>query len=173
MTERGGPTTQAGIRYQNSIAALYLGDLLQLHASSAHEQVSEVRIEAPSDVDDVVVRFADHHRDWVQVKLELRATGEPWQKLWGDFHAQLHSIDFGPEDHLVLVIGDYTELASNLRDCAERTQSSLDRNEWHRRLTINQKGLVQSIANLISQGDIDPVFTLFQKSGWRSSEIAI
>lgn len=163
MTERGGPTTQAGIRYQNSIAALYLGDLLQLHASSAHEQVSEVRIEAPSDVDDVVVRFADHHRDWVQVKLELRATGEPWQKLWGDFHAQLHSIDFGPEDHLVLVIGDYTETASNLRDCAERTQSSLDRNEWHRRLTIKQKGLVQSIANLISQSDLEPVFTLFQK----------
>lgn len=163
MTERGGPSTQAGIRYQNSIAALYLGDLLQLHARSAHEQVSEVRIEATADVDDIVVRFADHHRDWVQVKLELSATGTPWRKLWNDFHVQRTSIDFGAEDRLVLVIGDHNKLAANLRDCAERTLSSQDRNEWHRRLTNEQNALVEAIANLISQSNLDPVFTLFQK----------
>lgn len=28
MVERGGPTTQAGFYYQNSVAALCLGDLL-------------------------------------------------------------------------------------------------------------------------------------------------
>ena len=29
MVERGGPTTQAGIHYENSVAALCLGDLLR------------------------------------------------------------------------------------------------------------------------------------------------
>lgn len=111
MAERGGPTTQAGIRYQNSIVALYLGDLLQLHAPSAREQVSEVRIEAPAEVDDIVVRFGDHHRDWVQVKLSLSATGAAWRKLWSDFYLQSTSIDFCTEDRLVLVIGDHNDLA--------------------------------------------------------------
>jgi hypothetical protein len=32
MAEAGGTTTQAGIFYQNSVAALYLADLLDLGA---------------------------------------------------------------------------------------------------------------------------------------------
>jgi hypothetical protein len=163
MTERGGPTTQAGIRYQNSIAALYLGELLQLHAPSAREQVSEVRVEAPADVDDIVVRFADQHRDWVQVKLRLTATGIAWRKLWSDFQVQRTSINFGTEDRLLLVIGDHDDLAANLRECAERTLSSADRGEWHGRLTSSQKALVEGIAKMISQTDLEPIFTLFQK----------
>ncbi len=164
MTERGGPTTQAGIRYQNSIAALYLGELLQLHAPSAREQISEVRIEAPADVDDIVVRFADRHRDWVQVKLTLSATGTAWRKLWRDFYLQSTFMDFGTEDRLVLVIGDHNTLAANLRECAERTLSSSDCSEWHERLTDPQKTVASDVAKVISKKKtLEPAFVLFKR----------
>jgi GrpB-like predicted nucleotidyltransferase (UPF0157 family) len=71
MEERGGPATQAGIRYQNSVAALYLGDLLRWDCPNPAERVLEVRVEAPAHVDDVVLRYADGHREWIQVKLNL------------------------------------------------------------------------------------------------------
>jgi hypothetical protein len=47
MEERGGPTTQAGIRYQNSVAALYLGDLLRWDLPHPAERAREIRLEAP------------------------------------------------------------------------------------------------------------------------------
>ncbi|WP_380806014.1 hypothetical protein [Sphingobium tyrosinilyticum] len=73
MEERGGPTTQAGVRYQNSVAALFLGDLLRWAIPSPVERVREVRLEAPAHVDDIVATFADRHRDWIQVKLNRTA----------------------------------------------------------------------------------------------------
>ena len=59
MAERGGPTTQAGIRYQDQVAALYLGRMLDPRERPRRDQPVEVRIEAPQSVDDFVVRFAD------------------------------------------------------------------------------------------------------------------
>jgi hypothetical protein len=47
MEERGGPTTQAGIRYQNSVAALYLGDLLRWDIPHPAKRAREIRLEAP------------------------------------------------------------------------------------------------------------------------------
>src|SRR3546814_15223097 len=44
MVERGGPTTQAGIHYQNSVAALCLGDLLRWDVVNPAERVVEVRL---------------------------------------------------------------------------------------------------------------------------------
>ncbi|MES1244722.1 MAG: NACHT domain-containing protein [Acidobacteriota bacterium] len=165
MTERGGPSTQAGIRYQNSIAALYLGDLLQLDTFLAREQVAEVRIEAPSAVDDVVVRYADQHREWVQVKLQLRATGVAWRKLWSDFHKQRTSFDFGPQDRLTLILGDYNKLAFNLRECAERALSSRREAEWLSRLAGPQETLVKGLSAASFGSNLDQVFSIFQKLG--------
>ncbi len=59
MTERGGPTTQSGILYQNSVAALYLGRLCDATWRLDDQFVVHVRVEAPSDVDDIIVTFAD------------------------------------------------------------------------------------------------------------------
>ena len=50
MPERGGPTTQSGILYQNSIAALYLGRLCDATQRPASDFVQSVRVEAPEDV---------------------------------------------------------------------------------------------------------------------------
>lgn len=70
MTELGGPASQAGITYQNQIAALYLGDLLQWE-QDGRDRVVQVRVEAPAKVDDIVVRYADGHSRWLQAKLQL------------------------------------------------------------------------------------------------------
>jgi hypothetical protein len=51
MPERGGATTQAGIYYQNTVAARHLADLLDLSPLSPRERVVEVRLEAPAHVD--------------------------------------------------------------------------------------------------------------------------
>src|SRR4051812_44736077 len=103
MEERGGPTTQAGIRYQNSVAALYLGDLLRWDIPNPAERVREVRLEAPAHVDDIVATFADGHRDWIQVKLNLDPRGKAWEKLWRDLAGQRDDAQFGADDRLVLI----------------------------------------------------------------------
>ena len=61
MAEAGGPTTQSGILYQNSIAALYLGRMIDPISRPARDRVAEVRVEAPTHVDDIVVIFEDGH----------------------------------------------------------------------------------------------------------------
>ena len=51
--ERGGPTTQSGILYQNSITALYLGRLCDPRSYEYSERVVRVRVDAPDTVDDL------------------------------------------------------------------------------------------------------------------------
>ena len=55
MPERGGPAAQSGIHYQNSVAALYLGRLCDDTSRRDFERIISVRVEAPSEVDDIVV----------------------------------------------------------------------------------------------------------------------
>lgn len=88
VAERGGAATQEGIYYQNTIAARYLADLLELSQQPPRDRVVEVRVEAPADVDDIVVRYADGHRDWIQVKTDLTASGEAWGRLWENLGRQ-------------------------------------------------------------------------------------
>ena len=82
MPERGGPTAQSGILYQNSIAALYLGRLCDTNERLSADQVVRVRVEAPESVDDTVVSFADGHTAYVQAKERVDVGDAAWQKLW-------------------------------------------------------------------------------------------
>lgn len=68
MPEAGGTTTQSGIYYQNSIAALYLGRLIDPRTRTASERVIEVRVEAPEQVDDIVIRHSDGSCTYIQAK---------------------------------------------------------------------------------------------------------
>lgn len=155
MTESGGPTAQAGIDYQNRIAALYLGDLLNLDNGTSLRVVA-VRVEAPDHVDDIVVKYADGRRRWVQAKLAISPGGDDWSKLWRDFHAQRHAHDFAADDRLCLTIGESTDLVKKLRECAGRTTSSGDA-EWRTRLTKPQSKFVTDIDSLIG-GTSYPIF---------------
>jgi hypothetical protein len=81
MTEAGGSTTQSGILYQNSVAVLYLGRLLDVSNRPDIERVEQVRVEAPTDVDDTVVTFADRHRTYIQSKEHLRGTSSECKNI--------------------------------------------------------------------------------------------
>lgn len=155
MTESGGPATQAGIDFQNRIAALYLGDLLNLDNGTAVRVVA-VRVEAPDRVDDIVVKYADGRQRWIQAKLAISVGADDWSKLWINFHAQRHAPDFGVDDQLCLTMGEKTELAKRLRECARRTTSS-DDVEWRSRLTKSQSTLVTNIDGLIGETSY-PIF---------------
>lgn len=91
MPEAGGPTTQSGILYQNSVAALYMGRLCDATPRPDTHSVIEVRVEAPEDVDDIVITFADNHCTYIQTKESVRKHDEPWEKLLKiDIHQNHH-----------------------------------------------------------------------------------
>jgi len=165
MVEHGGPTTQDGIYYQNTVAARYLADLLNLHASVPRESVVEVRIEAPSHVDDIVVRYADGHREWVQAKSNLRASGEAWRSLWAAFAAQIQDSGFGAGDRLIIALGSRSSLSANLQALAERAVTSTDEAEWRARLGSDQVKTLAAIQKAVSSGT--SLFSLLQVTAVR------
>ncbi|MBR1225228.1 hypothetical protein JQ600_09890 [Bradyrhizobium sp. AUGA SZCCT0176] len=124
MAEPAGPSTQEGIFYQNSVAAQYLAELLSLQRMPPAERVVEVRVEAPAHVDDIVVRYADGHRDWIQAKSNLRQSGEPWDGLWKSFAAQAADRTFGPDDRLVIAMGRRTALSDRMQALIDRASTS-------------------------------------------------
>jgi NACHT domain len=148
MTERGGPTTQAGIYYQNSIAALALGDLLRWDVANPAERAIEVRVEAPAHVDDIVLRYSDGHREWIQAKLSIESRGKAWDKLWADFAKQRDGDAFGSEDRLVLLLGTASPLAQTLIDLTERAQHGTA-SEWNERLTGDQEIFAAGLEKLV------------------------
>jgi hypothetical protein len=95
LPEAGGTATQAGIFYQNSAAALALADLLDLDQRIARERAVEVRVEAPEDVDDIVIRFADGRREFQNVKLNIDVGSSAWSGIWRSLRAQHQSATFG------------------------------------------------------------------------------
>src|SRR4051794_14818765 len=107
MPESGGPTTESGIIYQNSIAALFMGRMCDASPRPDQDRVYSVRVEAPGDVEDTVVTFADGHRGYIQAKESIRVGHDAWIKLWHDFDAQFRHADFRRcRDRLILSFGD-------------------------------------------------------------------
>jgi hypothetical protein len=154
MAEAGGPTAQAGIRYQDQVAALYLGRMLDPRERARHDQPVDVRVEAPKDVDDFVVRFADGSRCFFQAKLSLDAKGDVWKKLWLSFLNQLNG-EFTPDDRIELVLGEPSRLASHLANIKARLRDS-EISEWLGRLSTQQRKVVDSIQAIFA-GDAKEV----------------
>jgi len=165
MPERGGPTVQSGIYYQNSVAALFLGRLCDMQMRPARERVIEVRVEAPAHVDDTVVTYADRHRGWIQAKENISQTGEAWNKLWKDFEVQRCRHEFGPDDRLLLVIGTYHDKHQTLRELCARADGALDYQEWRCSLTGSMSSLVDNIRLLLSaeHQDDESLLALFSR----------
>ena len=145
MPEHGGATTQDGIYYQNTVAARYLADLIDLAQLPPRERVVEVRLEAPSFVDDIVVTFSDGHRDWLHAKMSLRSSGNVWTRVWSDLVAQLVSPEFGAEDRLIIVFGEFDRTSRTLRDLCERSVTASDQVEWRDRLGAQHRKLLVAI----------------------------
>jgi hypothetical protein len=127
MTERGGPTTQAGIHYQNSVSALYMGRMCDAAPRPDRERVVELRVDAPTEVDDTIVRFADDHRTYIQVKLDVRQRDMVWRKLWKDFDAQFRQEGFERgSDRLLLWVGVVRPEHYQLQQLCQRGATSED-----------------------------------------------
>lgn len=148
MPESGGSATQAGILYQNSIAALALADLLDLDQRSSRERVLEVRIEAPAHVDDLVISYADGHRDFQTVKLSLRVGCPAWNAMWRDLSDQAICHDFIPTDQLTIVVDQRTAASDAIMLLCERAAASVDRPEFFGRLSDTQMGALTSVEKI-------------------------
>ena len=151
MAETGGSTTQSGILYQNSVAALYLGRLLDTSYRPDTERVEQVRVEAPAEVDDTVVTFADAHLAYIQAKEHLRVNSDEWKTLWKHFDHQFRDNQFQRgRDRLLLWIGFGLQDHYELEAICERAASSPTAEEWQRRLSQFQQGMIDKITPCLS-----------------------
>jgi hypothetical protein len=160
MAETGGPTTQAGIFFQNTIAALYLGRMLDLRPRTVRDRVLSVRLEAPEAVDDIVIGMGDGAIRFIQAKLALSQGSDAWIALWQSFANQFLSFDLQIEARLVLVIGEASNLATDLRECCMRMTSNSSHEEYLNRLTKNQKKIINSIESALLPDGRDLAFIL-------------
>ncbi len=150
MTESGGPTTQSGILYQNSVAALYLGQLCNTASRPDSEFVVFVRFETIDHVDDIVVTFADKHKEYVQAKENVSSGDSAWNKVWSDFDKQFHSAEFqAGQDRLVFQIGTLRNEHETLHGLCERAFTSPNYQKWYDRLNEEQKSLLLKITALL------------------------
>lgn len=149
MPEPGGTSTQAGIFYQNTVAALALADLLDFDLKLPGERVMEVRLEAPEDIDDIVIRYADSHRDFQNVKLGLKVGDSAWPGIWRSLEAQMHSTEFLEVDQLTIVVTERSNDSRAVSELCARAAQSVDLKELAGRLTSKQSSALASISNIL------------------------
>ncbi|MEZ4593906.1 MAG: ATP-binding protein [Chloroflexota bacterium] len=172
MTEAGGPTTQSGILYQNSVAALYLGRLLDASQRPDNERVSHVRVEAPEQVDDIVVKFADGHRVFIQAKENISSSSNIWRKLWSDLDKQFRDESFlRNQDRLLLHLGQLRDEHDDLREICQRATTNDTITKWHERLTQSQQALLDKIRPALAPSGLTDEL-LLQLFGHLDIEIA-
>lgn len=153
MSEPGGSTTQSGTWYQNSVSALYLGQMCDAAVRPDSEQVVEVRVEAPTSVNDMVLTFADGHRTYIEAKESISVGSGPWLKMWKDLDKQFHEEDFRHgDDRLSLCFGESRDEHYTLKGLCERAFNSQSHDEWWGRLTLPQRALVEKIKLLVKSG---------------------
>jgi hypothetical protein len=146
MPERGGPTAQSGILYQNSVTALYLGRLCDSTQRQPAEMVVKVRVEAPESVDDTVVTYSDGHQVYIQVKENIRDVDAAWEKLLKDFETQFWNSGFqNDKDRLLFFTGEIHEEHRTLKEICERAAGYEDFSEWVDHFTIPQRNLIRKI----------------------------
>ena len=165
MSERGGAATQSGIIYQNSITALYLGRLCDSSERPTGEQAVSVRAEALTEVDDTVITYADGHCEYIQAKENITKSDEAWTKLWQDFEKQFDSKEFkSGKDKFVLQIGFPQKEHHLLLEICERAVSSLNIEEWLKRLTKEQISLLDKIKSdfIDHKSDDEYLFSLLR-----------
>ena len=166
MPEAGGVTTQSGIFYQNSVAALYLGRLIDSAERPSSQLVVHVCVEALHHVDDVVVTFADEHKEYIQAKENIAGNGDAWRGVWNSFCQEFQSASFRRGvDRLVLQIGSLEgTLPGDLRELCQRTSGSAGYAEWTDRSTEKQRLLLDKIVPHLSPELMadESIFRFFQ-----------
>jgi len=154
VPEVGGPTTQSGIYYQNSVTALYLGRLLDLRRPHGiQSRIVEVRAEAPVDVDDVVITHADGSTLYIQAKEKLTTSGDAWGKLWAAVARQASRFDHS-RDFIHIVVGTLTGAMEELREAFARAKGARDDADWRRSLSAGQTKVLRTVSAALPDGEV-------------------
>ncbi|WP_338524254.1 NACHT domain-containing protein [Pseudomonas batumici] len=163
MAESGGPTTQSGIYYQNTITALYLGSLLDARPpTNRGSRITSVRVEAPEDIDDTVVHYADGSTLYIQAKEQLSLHGEAWIKFWSSAKQQFAKCR-SDRDQFLLVLGTLGLALENLRETLERAQGKENFQEWQNALNQEQLKISGLIVNALSVPN-DEAFAVIKRT---------
>jgi hypothetical protein len=151
--ESGGPTTHAGINFQNCIAVLRLARMLE--GAEFGEQllgkIVAVRSEAPSDVDDIVVTYSSQRKEYIQAKLRVSPGESAWVKMWQHFYNQYQQPNFNREalgDVITLAV-EWTTQAADLENLLSRASTSESYLVWRDRLTQSQSNLLRTLLNTL------------------------
>ena len=161
MPESGGPTTQSGIYFQNSLAALYLGRLCDPRPMPYSERIISVRIEAPEYVDDIVATFADNSRLLIQAKEALATSGDAWNKLWSAVRRQLE--ETRGSQRILISVGRYAPELDCLKEGLERASGLLSAQEWRASLSKQQRAVFNKVSRSLGGTDDSSLFLLAQK----------
>lgn len=154
MAEIGGPTTQSGILYQNSISALYLGALLDLRRPiDGSPRIIAVRVEAPEDIDDTVVTYANGSSLYIQAKENFALQGDVWKSFWSSVRNQTSRSR--NKDRFHLVLGTLGSSLERLRETLGRAQGKENINEWLDALDQEQKKIGHSILDALELSEHD------------------
>ena len=163
MPGSGGNTTQSGIIFQNSIAALCLGRMLDPRDCPDTDRPVEVRVEAPTAVDDTVVRFIDGHRGFIQAKERIQTGSEDWKTLWRHFEEQCSYPDFAVEDRLILWLGEDNSQSKGLRDICKQAAGATGYEEWHGGLSKGKQEQAEKVRMLLEKQENETLFTLLKQ----------
>jgi len=161
-TSKGGPANQSGIYFQNTYAVLYLAKLLNPVATDSNKVVS-VRVEAPQEVDDIVVIFSNGQRLFIQAKLGLNPSGETWAKLWNDSVTQYKDVSFNPEDRICIALADAPNWAKNLYEACKKAQANQAYIKWQECLAKSEIKILEKVRSALPHKLTDQEFLEFIK----------
>ncbi|WP_083243633.1 NACHT domain-containing protein, partial [Paenibacillus nuruki] len=155
IAEPGGPTTQAGISYQNSIAALTIGKMLNPILDSSSKRILEVRVEAPKEVDDMVVTHYDGSVHYTQAKEAIEKKSDvksEWGKVWVAFELQYKKSEFQVGiDKLCLVTDVMHTFLEQTKTIASRANYFQSVDEWKNGLGVAYTKLLTHIKQFLSE----------------------
>jgi hypothetical protein len=163
MPEAGGSTAQSGFYFQNSIAALYLGKMIGKPDDRDCYSIVEITNEASGkeiNIDDILVKYVDHHRTFIQAKENINISDNAWTKMWRYVLCQILG-DFNDEDKIVLFIGNKDRDFYSLQELCKRASGKDSHNQWdinnrdQLRLFNNIKNILHSIKTEIADAEIN------------------
>lgn len=151
--EAGGPTTHAGINFQNCIAVLRVARMLSgtEFGENSLGKIIAVRSEAPTEVDDVVVTYSSQRREYIQAKLRVSSGDSAWDVMWQHVYKQYQQPDFNREDlgDIITIAIQWTTQAADLDNLLTRALTSESYTVWQQRITQPQSKLLESLLNLL------------------------
>ncbi len=162
MAEAGGTTTQSGIYYQNSIASLYLGRLIDSSRTS-EETIESVRVEAPEAVDDVLVTYSNGKKEYIQAKERLKSSSEEWKKVWSSFKTQADNCHSKRQNYsLILALSNTDSTIQELKELCERAKGKENTEEWIDSLNTEQIKIVTKITQPSILTNNDDIYNLLK-----------